>query len=104
MKNPFLGKWRIVEMAAWDADAVDLLGPAYITFDQEGGGEFVFCAVTGGLDCVCAPNRIEFTWVGHDELDEASGAGFALLEDDGALSGEIRIHLGDRSTFKARRW
>jgi hypothetical protein len=30
---PPLGKWRIVTMALWDADFLDIREPAYITFD-----------------------------------------------------------------------
>ncbi len=39
-----------------------------------------------------------------DEIDEASGDGLALLEDDGSLSGEISFHRGDEATFKAKKW
>jgi hypothetical protein len=37
-------------------------------------------------------------------MDPASGAGEAELGEDGLLTGEIRFHNGDDSTFKARRW
>lgn len=104
MKSPIVGKWRIVEMELWDADFLDLIEPAYIAFDTHGRGEFVFGAVTGGLDCRHAKASADFTWTGHDEMDEASGDGFAQLEEDGTLTGEIRFHLGDESAFKARRW
>src|SRR4051794_18076491 len=55
-KNPLLGRWRITEMALWDTDFVDLLEPAYITFEAKGGGEFVFGAVHGDLDCRYGPD------------------------------------------------
>ena len=102
--HPLIGKWRIVEMELWDSDFVDLVEPAYIVFDGQGSGEFVFGAVTGGLDCEYAPTTIFFTWAGHDEMDEASGSGSAELNDDGTITGEIAFHLGDEPTFKARRW
>ena len=35
-------------------------------------------------------------------MEEASGGGLAELEDDGSLTGEIRFHIVDNSTFKAR--
>ena len=35
-------------------------------------------------------------------MDEVSGSGWAELNDDGTLNGEISFHLGDESTFKAR--
>ena len=41
-KNLLLGRWRITEMELWNTDFVDLLEPAYITFEAKGGGEFVF--------------------------------------------------------------
>jgi hypothetical protein len=49
--HPLIGKWRITSMELWDAAFIDLLGPGYIRFDADGGGEFVFGAVQGGLDC-----------------------------------------------------
>ncbi len=102
--SPVTGKWRIVEMELWDNDFLDLLEPAYIAFDDKGLGEFVFGAVTAGLDCRYTPGGVDFTWQGHDEMDVACGSGSAEIEDDGTLTGEIRFHLGDESGFKARRW
>jgi hypothetical protein len=103
-RKTLIGKWRIVEMELWDNDFLDLVEPAYIRFDRGDLGEFAFGAVTGGLHCRHAGASVEFTWRGHDEMDEASGAGWAKLEDDGSLTGEIKFHLGDDSTFKAQRW
>lgn len=98
------GRWRIVQTQLWDKDYLDMMEPAYIAFDGRSGGEFAFGCVTGQLHCRKAPSRVEFTWVGHDEMDEASGDGWAELDKDGALTGEIRFHNGDDSTFKARPW
>jgi hypothetical protein len=103
-RKTLIGKWRIVEMELWDTDYLDLVEPAYIRFERGGSGEFVFGVVTGSLDCDYTSESVEFTWQGHDEMDEASGDGWAELEDDGNLTGEIKFHLGDESTFKARRW
>jgi hypothetical protein len=103
-KSPFLGKWRIVEMELWDADFLDMLEPAYIAFDARGGGEFAFGAVRGDLDCRYGRDGVRFTWQGFDEMDPASGGGSAKLDETGALTGELRFHLGDESTFRARRW
>ncbi len=102
--HPLLGKWRIVEMELWDSDFLDLVEPAYIRFDAQSGGEFVFGAVQGSLHCRYGPGSVRFTWEGSDEMDPVSGAGDAELDDDGLLTGEIRFHNGDDSTFKARRW
>ncbi len=103
-ESPLVGRWRIVEMELWDADFLDLVEPAYILFEAKGGGEFGFGAVRGGLDCRHSRDGVSFTWQGFDEMDPASGAGSAKLDQTGALTGEIRFHLGDESTFKARRW
>jgi hypothetical protein len=101
---PLSGKWRIVEMALWDKDFLDMMEPAYIAFDGKAGGEFASGCVTGVLRCRNAPKGADFTWEGNDEMDEASGDGWAELQKDGSLIGEICFHNGDDSTFKARRW
>jgi hypothetical protein len=46
----------------------------------------------------------DFTWQGSDEMDPVSADGWAELDDDGTINGEISFHLGDESTFKARKW
>ena len=102
--SALVGKRRIVEMELGDTDYLDLVEPAYIRFDPPGHGEFVFGAVTGGLDCRHTGDRVDFTWQGNDEMDEASGSGWAKLSDDGTLGGEIKVHLGDKSAFKSREW
>jgi hypothetical protein len=102
--HPLLGTWRIVEMEMWDRDFLDLVEPAYLRFDAQDRGEFVFGAVQGSLHGRYGPGSVRFTWQGSDERDPASGAGNAELGEDGLLTGEIRFHDGDASTFKARRW
>ena len=52
--HPLIGKWRITSMELWDAAFIDLLGPGYIRFDADGGGEFVFGAVQGGSTATSA--------------------------------------------------
>ncbi len=42
------GAWRIEEMEVWDDNDLDLLGPANITFDDDGLGSFQFVAVAPG--------------------------------------------------------
>jgi hypothetical protein len=101
--NPLLGKWRITSMELWDAGFIDLLGPGYIRFDADGGGEFAFGAVQGGLDCHFGTDSAHLTWEGSDDMDHACGDGDADLEEDGTLTGEIRFHRGDESSFTARR-
>lgn len=103
MTHPLAGKWRIVEMALWDQEFIDLLGPGYIAFDDHGGGEFCFGAVTGTLDCSYAKASIHFTWDGFDN-GETSGDGYVELQDDSSVTGEISFHLGDESSFVAMPW
>jgi hypothetical protein len=42
-----IGRWRITEMDNWDQEAVDLVEPGFIKFDEDGLGELGFIAVTG---------------------------------------------------------
>jgi hypothetical protein len=98
------GKWRIVETELWDTEFLDLMGHAYILFDGSGGGEFAFGCVTGQLHCRDTPGGVDFTWQGNDEMDEACGDGWAELLFDQSLTGEIRIHFGDDSSFTAKPW
>jgi len=89
MTHPLTGKWRIEEMELWDRAFIDLLGPGFISFDDKGGGDVRFGAVDGQLDCAYAKASIHFTWDGCDERDQAHGDGYAQLEDDGTITGEI---------------
>ncbi len=104
--GPFAGMWRIVEMELWDRPDFDLLGPAHFTFEKNGLGNFRFIAVEGGMDCRFGEREgkpiVEFTWMGFDECDPASGRGWAVLEGN-AITGRIFFHTGDDSAFTARR-
>jgi hypothetical protein len=106
-KNPFIGKWHITEMEQWDSDFINEEVEGYIEFGKEDRGDFQFGYVQGSMDCeietVDGKPRIEFSWSGHDERDEAGGRGWARIEDDGAMYGKIAFHMGDRSWFKAKR-
>jgi hypothetical protein len=97
------GKWRIVEMPDYQSDYPDMVKPAYILFDKT-GGEFAFGCVTGAIHGTASGNAVAFTWSGSDEMDEATGEGWADLREDGALEGEISFQNGDDATFIARRW
>jgi hypothetical protein len=70
----------------------------------KGDGELRFGAVEAALQCSYATTSIDFTWHGSDEGDEVSGEGWAELDDDGSISGEISFDNGDETTFKAQRW
>jgi hypothetical protein len=92
------GRWRVVETPEYD-----MAGPgSFILFDEE-GGEFALYCLTGSIHGRCEGDAVEFTWDGNDEMDEASGHGWAELQNDGSLEGEICLQHGDDIPFIARR-
>src|ERR1700722_17861723 len=97
------GKWRIVEIPGYESDYPDLMGPAYIEFGDT-NGEFAFGCVTGSFPGGATTDAVAFDWDGNDEMDEASGDGWAERQADGSLIGEIRFHAGDEIAFTARPW
>ena len=103
-----IGRWRITEMDNWDQEAVNLVQPGFIEFDDDGLGDLGFIVVTGALDCRDADRDgrpgVEFSCQGSDEGDEVSGRGWAALNPDGTLEGHIYFHLGDDSAFRAERF
>jgi len=70
-------------MDNWDQEAVDLVQPGFIEFDEDGLGGLGFIVVTGELDCRDAARDgrpgVEFSWQGSDEGDDVSGRGWAAL-------------------------
>jgi hypothetical protein len=100
------GKWRITRMPDYVADYPGMMEPAYILFDGQGGGEFAFGCVTGAIYGAgdAEATAVEFTWDGNDEMDSASGDGWAKLTPNGALKGQISFHNGDDANFSARPW
>jgi hypothetical protein len=105
VKTPreFVGKWRITETEVWDREALDMLVPAHMTFGANGRAQFEMICVVGEMDCEFEEDRVDFTWAGNDEMDEASGRGWAVIKKDGTLRGRIYFHHGDNSSFVARR-
>jgi hypothetical protein len=93
------GKWRIVEMPDYEIDTGE---PAYIVFRRT-GGEFAIGCLTGAIYGSSEADAVEFTWEGNDEMEPANGEGWADLQDDGSLEGEISINNGDDIEFVARR-
>lgn len=98
------GRWRIVRMPDYEADYPDMMEPAYIFLDGQGSGEFAFGCVTGQIRGAGEGDAVEFSWDGNDEMDQANGDGWAELQRDGSLQGEIRFHRGDEATFVAKPW
>ena len=104
--NSFLGHWRITETELWSREALDLLVPAFMRFEDDRMGGFQFIAVRGGLDCRFSERNgipmVEFSWEGDDEGDARCGRGWAVLRGE-RLEGRLYIHGGDDSRFVATR-
>ena len=92
------GRWRIVTTPGYDM----ALAGAHILFDEDGGAFSIDC-LTGSIHGVCDSNAVEFDWQGNNEMDLAAGDGWAELQSDGSLEGEISILNGDDIPFIARR-
>jgi hypothetical protein len=105
--NSILGHWRITRMDGWGQDFVDAEVEGYIRFDPGGLGEFQFGYVHGGIDYEPTERQdrpaLEWSWEGNDEMDPASGRGWAALQEDGTIRGQLSFHRGDRSGFVAVR-
>ena len=98
-----IGRWRVVEADLWDRDYLDLVEPAYVTFGQDGRGEFAFGAINATMELEYARRFIFFSWAGFDEGDEMTGSGSADLAEDGILEIELSFDDGDDAVLKARR-
>lgn len=92
------GRWHVIKTPGYD-----MAGPgAYIVFDKD-GGEFALDYLTGSIHGSCDGNAIEFAWDGNNEMDQASGGGWAELQPNGTLRGEISLQNGDDIPFIARK-
>ena len=104
--NPFLGKWRIIEMELWDKDFIDMETEGYFQFEKDEMGHFQFGLVQGQIDYriekIGEMERLELSWEGQDEDDEAIGRGWAVIKN-GYIEGRFYFHLGDNSAFKAEK-
>ena len=102
-----MGTWHIYEMEQWDEDYFNMEVQAHIEVDSHGGGDFQFGLVSGLIDCELVrtgkDDRLEFTWEGNDEMDEAFGSGWLQLKDEKTVEGRIKFHAGESSLFSARR-
>ena len=105
-KNEYIDKWRIIEMEMWDQDFIDLVTEGHFTFDDDESGNFQFGAIEGQIDYRIEEygesKRLEFSWDGSDDMDPASGRGWAIVDGD-VINGKIYFHMGDSSSFKAKR-
>ncbi|MDP1700970.1 MAG: hypothetical protein Q8L53_08460 [Aestuariivirga sp.] len=92
------GRWRVVETPGYDM----AVAGAYILFGED-GGEFALDCLTGSIHDGCDGDIVEFDWQGNDEMEPAYGDGWAELQKDGSLEGEICLLNGDDIPFIARR-
>ncbi len=94
-------------MEMWDAAYFNMMVQAYIEIKPDNLGYFQFGLVEGQLDGQVVEytneTRFEFTWDGYDENDPMNGSGWIKLTDPDTIEGEFRLHLGDDSTFLAKR-
>lgn len=103
----FSGSWHIVETELWDQDALDLVQPAFIKFDDESVGSLGMIVIGAGLDCRFGTRDgkplVEFTFDGDDDGHPCNGRGWGVIDVDGKLRGRLFLHLGDDSDFVAER-
>lgn len=103
----FAGTWHIIDMELWDSDYFNMEVQAYVEIRPNGLGYLHFGLVQGGIDGeverVGRQERFLFSFEGMDETEPITGVGWLSLEDKDSLTGKFKLHLGDSSTFTARR-
>lgn len=106
-KQQLGGEWRITATELWSADALNMVQPAFIRFDDDRLGALAMISTQADLDCrysvLDGKALAEFTFDGDDDGDPWLGRGWATLERDGTLHGRLFIHHGDDSDFVAER-
>lgn len=104
--SPFEGRWRITAMEMWDQGFVVAEVEGYIEFEPNRRGSFQFGYVSGDIDYRDSTKdgkpSVEWSWDGNDEMDPASGRGWAVIDGD-TIQGVIAFHHGDESEFMAQR-
>jgi hypothetical protein len=84
-KSPFLGRWRIVSMSAWEDEYVDVEVEAFIEFNDKGDGSFQIGYVQGQIDHRTTSRgsepAVEFSWEGGDGADGTPLTGSGLGRD-----------------------
>ena len=103
----YVASWRITAMSNWDKDYIDEIALGRLVIEANGTGTLVFGLVQAELDCrmedVGIAEHLAFSFTGLDELEQVSGRGWAVAITKNKLEGEVYFHLGDDSTFNARR-
>jgi hypothetical protein len=105
--HDFIGTWHIHEMELWEEDYFNMEVQAYVQVRPNNLGNFQFGLVSGYLDGYVeeesGTRRFVFTWEGQDEMDPMTGSGWMRPKAKDEVEGEIKLHMGDRSGFVARR-
>ena len=103
----FIGKWNIIEMDMWDEDYFNMEVQAYIKIEHNNLGSFQFGLVSGQIHGkvvdYAGHDRFEFKFEGNDECEPINGSGWVMAKEKDIIEGEFRFHLGDDSTFLARK-
>jgi len=90
------GRWRIGETELWDREALDLVVPAYISFDRQGLGEMQLIAIGASIDYRVDQRDdatvLEFSWCGFDEMDATSGRAWARIDGDTMRDAREALH------------
>lgn len=100
------GRWLIESMTMWDREFIDEEVRGYFEFDKKDSGDFQFGYVAGQIDYRLGErdgnSTVEFSWDGHDEMEQCQGRGWLVLDGD-ELKGMFYIHLGDESGIVLKR-
>ena len=101
----FSGVWRIIETDVWDVDALEMVGPALLSFGADGLGDLTMIAIEADVDYRVddrSAGLCEFSFAGADDGSPVSGRGWAGIDGD-RLRGKLLFHRGDETTFVAVR-
>jgi len=105
-RKAYTGIWRITDMSTWETDFIDLIAPGHIQLKSDGTGTLAFGAIQADLDCRIEKHgnteRLSFSFAGWDEGDDINGRGWAEISEN-SMTGWFAFHMGDESTFKAKR-
>ncbi len=99
----YVGKWRIVETSAWDADNLDE-EDAFVEFHKNSGiltFDYIHIEMDVVEERIGDTEIIGFSFVGYDEDDEISGWGwFQQTENTNDMEGKIYFHHSDMSDIR----
>ena len=106
MENIFLGKWHITEMEHCSNETLNKTEQAFIEFDSNSRGQFLFCTVEAIMDYrIYHRNdnlRLEFSFEGIEDNRQVSGRGWLQVNGDKML-GHIYFYKGKDTQFVAQR-